>query len=936
MKKSVVAVVLAALATPLFAADPAPVALKEAAPGLVGEYFNGIKKFDALAKGKEAPFLVRVDKAVDFPSVDGQFYGSKLAVDFGVKWAGAIRIDTPGTYTLTVTCDDAARLFVGDEKVIDDAAKPQVMKPVSGKVTFAAAGTYPIRLEFQQGQGGAAVILAWTKPGSDKSETVPASALVHEKGAEDAVAWDKDKWHRKIFATSDWKKGNKADAMDYGPFLSHTIDAGENNMVLKGVVLKLGDHDAANVVFDTEMLRYGAGWNKGWLHLHGVAFDGNHGPNPTPVGEMVFSSVVQPGAKEGPVEAKGLKDPRPAPFGPLPREWAHYNGLYRNGNKTVLSYSVGGTNVLELPQVAMVGEEPVFTRTIRLSKSDQPLMVLAADASEAQAVKVFAASPMTVRAFEGHQYVIFPARSKATTYKFAVYRQGANLSAGQVAFYTGNKDDVESLTKGGPTLWGQPLVTKGELGKGDGPYVVDTLTVPEENPYKSWMRISGLDFFPDGHSAAVCTWSGDVWIVKGIDDSLQHLTWQRYATGLFQTLGLKIVNGDVYVLGRDQITHLHDLNKDGEADFYENFNNDCQVSSSFHEFEFDLQTDSKGNFYYSKAGPVKPGGRGWQILTADNGAVLKVSKDGKQFSVYASGLRAPNGMSVSPDDVISVSDNEGTWTPACRIDYDVKQGDFLGVPDTYKGDDKPTATKTPGKLLCWLPHGDVDNSSGDQAWVTSTKWGPFEGEMLALSYGKCSLFKVLKENVDGTWQGGVVKFPLQFNTGIMRARFNPTDGQLYLGGLRGWQTDAAKDAGLQRVRYTGKTVNMPTDLHVKKDGIELTFTSPIDESTAKDSQNYDIEQWNYLWTSDYGSPEMSVENPKQKGHDPVDIDSVTVSPDHKTVFLKVAGLKPVMQMKIQMKIKAADGAPVDYAIYNTIQKVPGQAAKTNVAGATEK
>jgi hypothetical protein len=208
--------------------------------------------------------------------------------------------------------------------------------------------------------------------------------------------------------------------------------------------------------------------------------------------------------------------------------------------------------------------------------------------------------------------------------------------------------------------------------------------------------------------------------------------------------------------------------------------------------------------------------------------------------------------------------------------------------------------------------------------------------MLHLSYGKCSLFKVLKENVDGTWQGGVVKFPLGFNTGICRGRFNPADGQLYVAGLRGWQTDAAKDAGLQRVRYTGKTVNMPTELHVKGDGIEIAFTSPLDESSAKDAQNWDIEQWNYVWSSDYGSPEMSVETPKQKGHDPVDVDAVTVSSDRKTVFLKVAGLKPVMQMKIQMKVKAADGSAVDYAIYNTVQKVPGKAAKTNVAGATEK
>ena len=67
--------------------------------------------------------------------------------------------------------------------------------------------------------------------------------------------------------------------------------------------------------------------------------------------------------------------------------------------------------------------------------------------------------------------------------------------------------------------------------------------------------------------------------------------WRRFATGLYQAVGLKIIDGDIYVLGRDQITKLHDLNGDGEADFYENFNNDVQVTPGFHEFAFDLQTD---------------------------------------------------------------------------------------------------------------------------------------------------------------------------------------------------------------------------------------------------------------------------------------------------------------------------------------------------------
>jgi hypothetical protein len=84
---------------------------------------------------------------------------------------------------------------------------------------------------------------------------------------------------------------------------------------------------------------------------------------------------------------------------------------------------------------------------------------------------------------------------------------------------------------------------------------------------------------------------------------------------------------------------------------------------------------------------------------------------------------------------------------------------------------------------------------------------------------------------------------------------------------------------------------------------------------------------------------MSVENPNDNGLDPVDVDAVTVSADKKTFFLKVADIKPVMQMKIHMKIKAADGSPLDYAIYNTIQKVAGKSADGNhpvAAGASVK
>jgi hypothetical protein len=282
-------------------------------------------------------------------------------------------------------------------------------------------------------------------------------------------------------------------------------------------------------------------------------------------------------------------------------------------------------------------------------------------------------------------------------------------------------------------------------------------------------------------------------------------------------------------------------------------------------------------------------------------------------------------MSIGPNDQLTVSDNQGTWTPACRISF-VTRGSFLGVPDTSHLNPKPTNYGNP---ICWFPYVDGDytqgdNSSGGAAWDTFGKWGPLDGKIIHLSYGTCSIFETLTENIDGIWQGGTVRFPLDFDSGIMRARFNPVDGQLYVAGLKGWQTRAAKDGCFQRVRYTNKPVNMPSELHVQKDGLVINFTSPVDPSTATDPDNYSIEEWNYIWSNAYGSPDVSRDNPKKKGHDTVDVESIKISDDKKSIFIKINDLKPVMQMKTIMKIKAADGSKMNWELDNTINIVPGQ------------
>ena len=816
------------------------------------------------------------------------------------------------------------------------------------------------------------------------------------------------------------KNPSKWEAMDYGRFLSASIDntQGKNPFEQKGcaankaVLVNLGDRQGG-FAFDTDTLRAAGAWTGGWMQTKGVAFDGSHGPNPGPaVGAKVyFETNPGPGwshhdsFKETRALPKGPKGVMSnIPLGPLPREHAKYQGLYLHGDRVVFAYSVGGADILESAEMENVGGTVVLSRAFTVVKGELDASVRLVDlpyggqvdvvdtaranvrmqiplpaekpkkkADPKAKTKVAAEEPVVVKPADELTAVTVNGLPGGSSLRdqggFLVLRLN-KVAAGtsfKVSFAHGALDsgealrrassgvtaaaDLRAFTQGGPAHWKQEVVTQGVLGEVEqakqaealrariasepdanqkkslqeklgellaSPYLVDNVTLPSDNPFNSWLRVGGIDFFRDGR-IAFATWSGDVWVGSFADDRLSRITWRRYATGIFHGLGLKIVNEQIYVLGRDQITLLHDLNKDGEADFYQNFNNDVQVTSNFHEFAFDLQTDPQGNFYFLKGGPVNPGGRGWGPLSDHHGCIFKISPDGQKFEVYATGVRAPNGMGVGPNGEISNGDNQGTWVPVDYIHFS-KPGEFIEVPDLAHRTPAPTKYSP---HLCWIPF-DVDNSNGGQIWVPANqgKWGPFEGRMLYLSYGQSSLFAVLQERVGEIPQGGVVKFPLKFATGLMRARFSPADGQLYVAGLKGWQTNGVKDGAIQRVRYVGKSVTMPEALHVTQQGLRIRFTGALDRQTASDPQNWSIEQHNYLWSGAYGSDTYKVSKPEEKGSDQVPIRSVKLAEDGRSVFLEVPGLIPVMQMRVKMNVKAVDGSRVPGEIAHTINVVP--------------
>ena len=123
--------------------------------------------------------------------------------------------------------------------------------------------------------------------------------------------------------------GKKWQDMDYGPYLTATIEAPEpaGNFAYKGVAVDLGGGDNHAIIFDTDTLRYSVGCTGNYVGLYGVVFYGKHWEYPKTNGPISFSNPVGPGwAKHRASGDAAFKDPRfrgndAKPYGPLPRDW---------------------------------------------------------------------------------------------------------------------------------------------------------------------------------------------------------------------------------------------------------------------------------------------------------------------------------------------------------------------------------------------------------------------------------------------------------------------------------------------------------------------------------------------------------------------------------------------------------------------------------------
>jgi len=476
-----------------------------------------------------------------------------------------------------------------------------------------------------------------------------------------------------------------------------------------------------------------------------------------------------------------------------------------------------------------------------------------------------------------------------------------------------------------------PLFAPAEVPKQSDFYRITSIPAPEGAVIEG----GGIELLPDGR-VAVCTRRGQVWMIENAADHPDKTAkWTLFAEYLHEPLGLAWRDGWLYVVQRPEVTRLRDEDGDGRADLFETVSDGWGIKGDYHEYNFGSRFDREGNLWcalcLTGSFTAEALYRGW---------ILRVSHDGRLLPT-ASGVRSPGGIGFNAAGDVFYTDNQGAWNGSSSLKW-VKPGSFQGNPNgniyyEFAGDAAGKRPKDPpytegGSRLVTeranipelvppavvLPHQRVGNSpTGIEPDLSGGKFGPFAGQLFVGEQTHSKIHRVFLEKVNGLYQGAMFPFLEGFQSGNIAVRLSP-GGRLYTSGSdRGWGARGGKPFHFERVDWTGE---VPFEIHEMRalaDGFELSFTRPVDKSSAVDA-SFRMEAYTYLYQKAYGSPEVDPVKP-----------SVTISSvagDGLSLRLKVEPLTKGHVHELRAEgLKSAEGGHglLHPQAYYTLNEIPG-------------
>jgi glucose/arabinose dehydrogenase/mono/diheme cytochrome c family protein len=683
------------------------------------------------------------------------------------------------------------------------------------------------------------------------------------------------------------------------------------------------------VGFDTDLLRVAAVWHgesvtpkalaPGSYHSPDKKTPGGQFPAPEPDGVSWLANGIYPGWQSG--ERPVLADPRePAPSpeevgrGPLPEEMGRLKALRIVRDGVVLEYVVAGVDVREWMTTGTHDGAATVERHFAVAPSSKTLWLIPGAKTNDSALSIGAPAGLSMKLES--VAVSTPAKSNgaAASESPAVWavQVPAHQEPIQFCVALAGKSPAPSV---GPRpipsdpparRWPQTITTNVELSTKKEAYVVDEIALPVDNPWRRNVRPGDVQFLRDGTGVLV-TIDGDVWFARGMHEPSGTVRWNRFASGLHEPLTLAIRDDQVYVFDRNGIWRLRDSNGDGEADVHELFSNVFAQTADMREFPNTLRLAPKGEFVVAK------GNQQATTIGKHNGTILRISADGRRFTVLGYGFRQPNlGVNIRTG-LVTASDQQGHYVPSTPL-HIVGDGRFYGfLSDKLPREVYPAPIADP---LTWIPH-TANQSALSQVWLFGAHMGPLNDSLVHIGFNNPELFRVLLNERTGRLQAAVVRVTRDFDYPPLNGSVNPADGYLYIAGFQisGWGTTASKLEGFGRVRYTGADSTVPRALVPTDKGVLVEFDVALDRRKALDPDNYSLTSWHYKRTYQYGSPQYKADG--TTGIDRLPASSAYLSKDGRRLFIAVPNMKPVMQMRLAWSLSTADGKPFQESAYFT-------------------
>jgi len=684
------------------------------------------------------------------------------------------------------------------------------------------------------------------------------------------------------------------------PFFSQTLDARklgkewpDNNLTPRGIILQLGY--GYHLCFDPDLLRMALLWQETdegeYMTMDGMAPGSYRMPGrksmagqehlPRPLGSPISATGIYPGWFAGDVPSfedmrERSVDQDEIGLGPLSPKLGRWHGLRLDGREVVLLYEVASVRIEEKIRAGKKGVVRVF----KIAPHKMQLSVI----------------------IDRKRYAAIPPSTKVEVIKVKLGHNRSGMYSAEHGEWAGNA----------PVLfWKDKVRVKMKPGKGSGAYVLDEIPLPLPNPWKRNVRPVSFDFFPDGR-VAFATFDGDVWLGTDIATRSKAITWRRFASGLHDPMGLRILDGEIIVSDRNGLVRLHDRDANGEADEYENFSSVIAQTAETREFPTGFELKPGGGFYLTKGGQVS------STRGKYNGTVIELSADGQQFDVIATGLRMPF-LGVDPKiGTVVTTDQQGHWKPTTPIHVHGKREYYGHQPSKFK--DKVKHPQEITEPAIWIPHF-VNQSGASLLWLRDAKMGPLNDALILTGYNRPEIFKIYLDegNAGQMRQGAVVPVLAGFSTGLLSGRVNPIDGLLYLAGFKIWGTAAPGIRGLYRVRYTGEPSWVPTEVRSSKQGLLLRFDQALDEGIATSLASYTVDRWNYKRTHNYGSGHFRLNG--EPGQETMHVASANLSKDRKAVFLGIPDMQAVHSMRLTYKLAVASNQEVIQNAYLTVHEL---------------